>query len=64
MSIKQNFIKGVDLNINPSDLSDEAGVDCQVPLDGRKGSGYGSREQGTYAKECYTIVKTAYTLPL
>lgn len=61
MSIKQNFIKGVDLNINPSD---EAGVDYQMPLGGRKGSGYGSRAQGTYAKECYTIIKTDYTLPL
>lgn len=41
-----------------------AGVDYHVPFGGRKGSSYGSREQGTYAKEFYTIVKTAYTLPL
>ena len=38
-----------------------AGVDYHVPFGGRKGSSYGSREQGTYAKEFVTIVKTAYT---
>ena len=38
-----------------------AGVDYHVPFGGRKGSSYGSREQGTYAKEFFTIVKTAYT---
>jgi aldehyde dehydrogenase (NAD+) len=41
-----------------------AGVDYHVPFGGRKGSSYGNREQGSYAKEFYTIVKTAYTLPL
>jgi alpha-ketoglutaric semialdehyde dehydrogenase len=40
-----------------------AGVDYHVPFGGRKGSSYGSREQGTYAKEFYTTVKTAYTFP-
>jgi aldehyde dehydrogenase (NAD+) len=39
-----------------------AGVDYHVPFGGRKGSSYGSREQGAYAKEFYTTVKTAYTL--
>jgi aldehyde dehydrogenase (NAD+) len=39
-----------------------AGVDYHVPFGGRKGSSYGSREQGRYAAEFYTIVKTAYTL--
>ena len=38
-----------------------AGVDYHVPFGGRKGSSYGSREQGSYAKEFYTTVKTAYT---
>jgi acyl-CoA reductase-like NAD-dependent aldehyde dehydrogenase len=33
-----------------------------VPFGGRKGSSYGSREQGAYAKEFYITVKTAYTL--
>lgn len=39
-----------------------AGVDFHVPFGGRKGSSYGSREQGKYAAEFYTTVKTAYTL--
>ncbi len=37
-----------------------AGVDYHVPFGGRKGSSYGSREQGRYAVEFYTAVKTAY----
>ena len=37
-----------------------AGLDYHVPFGGRKQSSYGAREQGTYAKEFYTIVKTAY----
>jgi alpha-ketoglutaric semialdehyde dehydrogenase len=40
-----------------------AGVDFHVPFGGRKGSSYGPREQGSYAAEFYTSVKTAYTLP-
>ncbi|HEU0203329.1 MAG TPA: aldehyde dehydrogenase family protein [Burkholderiaceae bacterium] len=38
-----------------------AGVDFHVPFGGRKGSSYGPREQGRYAAEFYTAVKTAYT---
>ncbi|MBK5932858.1 aldehyde dehydrogenase (NAD+) [Rhodovulum imhoffii] len=38
-----------------------AGVDYHVPFGGRKGSSYGSREQGRYAAEFYTTVKTAYS---
>jgi len=38
-----------------------AGVDFHVPFGGRKGSSYGPKEQGTYAKEFFTQVKTAYT---
>ncbi|TPJ27542.1 aldehyde dehydrogenase family protein [Mesorhizobium sp. B2-7-2] len=38
-----------------------AGVDFHVPFGGRKGSSYGPREQGRYAMEFYTTVKTAYT---
>jgi len=37
-----------------------AGLDYHVPFGGRKMSSYGPREQGQYAKEFYTIVKTAY----
>ncbi|MCF3936466.1 aldehyde dehydrogenase family protein [Acuticoccus sp. M5D2P5] len=40
-----------------------AGVDPHVPFGGRKGSSYGPREQGRYAAEFYTTVKTAYQLP-
>jgi aldehyde dehydrogenase (NAD+) len=40
-----------------------AGVDYHVPFGGRKGSSLGPREQGTYAREFYTIVKTAYIAP-
>jgi len=40
-----------------------AGVDYHVPFGGRKGSSYGPREQGTYAREFYTTVKTAYVNP-
>ncbi|MEL0612591.1 aldehyde dehydrogenase family protein [Marinomonas arenicola] len=37
-----------------------AGTDYHVPFGGRKDSSFGPREQGTYAKEFYTIVKTTY----
>ncbi len=40
-----------------------AGVDYHVPFGGRKGSSYGSREQGRYAVEFYTTVKTSYIAP-
>ncbi len=39
-----------------------AGVDYHVPFGGRKGSSYGPREQGRYAQEFYTTVKTSYVL--
>jgi alpha-ketoglutaric semialdehyde dehydrogenase len=37
-----------------------AGVDYHVPFGGRKGSSYGAREQGRFAAEFYTTVKTSY----
>ncbi len=40
-----------------------AGVDYHVPFGGRKASNYGPREQGRYAVEFYTVVKTSYTAP-
>jgi aldehyde dehydrogenase (NAD+) len=40
-----------------------AGVDYHVPFGGRKASSYGPREQGRYAAEFYTTVKTAYVAP-
>jgi len=39
-----------------------AGVDYHAPFGGRKGSSLGPREQGRYAAEFYTTVKTAYTM--
>jgi len=41
-----------------------AGVDYHVPFGGRKASSFGPREQGRYAAEFYTTVKTTYTLPI
>lgn len=38
-----------------------AGVDFHVPFGGRKASSFGPREQGRYASEFFTTVKTAYT---
>ncbi|TRY16359.1 aldehyde dehydrogenase family protein [Shewanella hanedai] len=40
-----------------------AGTDYHVPFGGRKESSFGPREQGQYAKEFYTIVKTTYLRP-
>lgn len=37
-----------------------AGVDYHVPFGGRKASSDGPREQGSYAKEFFTTVKTSY----
>ena len=38
-----------------------AGVDFHVPFGGRGASSLGPREQGTHAREFFTVVKTAYT---
>jgi alpha-ketoglutaric semialdehyde dehydrogenase len=40
-----------------------AGVDFHVPFGGTKGSSLGTREQGRYAVEFFTTVKTAYVQP-
>ena len=37
-----------------------AGTDYHVPFGGRGSSSYGPREQGGYAEEFYTTIKTAY----
>jgi aldehyde dehydrogenase (NAD+) len=39
-----------------------AGLDYHVPFGGRKASSYGPREQGIYAREFFTSVKTSYVL--
>jgi alpha-ketoglutaric semialdehyde dehydrogenase len=41
-----------------------AGVDYHVPFGGRKGSSFGPREQGRFAAEFYSSVKTAYSLAI
>ena len=38
-----------------------AGVDLNAPFGGTKGSSFGPREQGPYAREFYTKFKTTYT---
>ena len=40
-----------------------AGTDYHVPFGGRGDSSYGPREQGQYAVEFYTSIKTAYIAP-
>jgi len=55
---KNNAVAGVVMIILPT-----AGTDYHVPFGGRKASSYGPREQGAYAREFYTIVKTTYTKP-
>jgi len=40
-----------------------AGVDYHVAFGGTRASSYGPREQGHYAREFYTIVKTTYINP-
>lgn len=40
-----------------------AGTDYHVPFGGRKNSSFGPREQGQYAREFYTQVKTCYIKP-
>nr|WP_298806539.1 aldehyde dehydrogenase family protein [uncultured Pseudokineococcus sp.] len=40
-----------------------AGVDPHVPFGGSRASSYGPREQGAYAREFYTTVKTTYVDP-
>ena len=40
-----------------------AGVDYHVPFGGRRASSFGPREQGTHAREFFTVTKTTYTAP-
>ena len=55
---KRNSTSGLVMVNQPT-----AGLDYHVPFGGRKKSSYGPREQGTYAKDFYTIVKTSYIAP-
>ena len=40
-----------------------AGLDYHIPFGGHKASGYGPKEQGQYAREFYTLLKTCYVAP-
>ncbi len=53
---KRNSQAGI-VKVNQS----TSGLDYHLPFGGRKASSYGPREQGRYAAEFYTVVKTAYT---
>ena len=55
---KRNSTSGLGMVNQPT-----AGLDYHVPFGGRKKSSYGPREQGSYAKDFYTVLKTAYTAP-
>ncbi len=52
---KQNIKTGVSTINLPT-----AGLDYHVPFGGRKASSFGPREQGTYARDFYSQVKTSY----
>ncbi len=52
---KQNIKTGVTTINLPT-----AGLDYHVPFGGRKASSFGPREQGTYARDFYSQVKTSY----
>lgn len=53
---KRNWQAGI-VKVNQS----TSGRDFHLPFDGRKGSSYGPREQGRYAVDFYTVIKTAHT---
>ena len=52
---KENIKTGVSTVNLPT-----AGLDYHVPFGGRKASSFGPREQGTYARDFYSQVKTSY----
>ncbi|MGD9713477.1 MAG: aldehyde dehydrogenase family protein, partial [Thermomicrobiales bacterium] len=41
-----------------------AGMELLAPFGGIKQSSFGPREQGRYARDFYTSIKTTYALPL
>ena len=55
----ENFKKNIKTGVATVNLP-TAGLDYHVPFGGRKASSFGLREQGTYAKEFYTQIKTSY----
>ena len=55
----EHFKKNIKTGVTTVNLP-TAGLDYHVPFGGRKASSFGLREQGTYAKEFYTQIKTSY----
>jgi alpha-ketoglutaric semialdehyde dehydrogenase len=62
LALASRFRDGLQAGIVTVNLP-TAGVDFHVPFGGAKGSSSGSREQGRYAVEFFTTVKTAYVRP-
>lgn len=62
LSIASHFKRNIKTGVTTVNLP-TAGLDYHVPFGGRKASSFGPREQGTYAHEFYTHVKTAYVSP-
>jgi aldehyde dehydrogenase (NAD+) len=59
----RDFKRNSDAGMVKVNLS-TSGVDFHLPFGGRKASSYGPREQGSYAREFFTQVKTCYELAL
>jgi acyl-CoA reductase-like NAD-dependent aldehyde dehydrogenase len=59
MKYARHFQRNVDAGMTMLNLP-TAGVDYHTPFGGRKLSSYGQREQGRYAVEFYTQIKTSY----
>lgn len=58
-----HFKRNSDVGMVKVNLS-TSGVDFHLPFGGRKASSHGPREQGQYAREFFTQVKTSYQFPL
>ena len=59
---RNHFKKNIKTGVTTVNLP-TAGLDYHVPFGGRKASSFGPREQGTYAHEFFTQVKTTYVNP-
>ena len=59
LSIANDFKKNIKTGVAAINLP-TAGLDYHVPFGGRKASSFGPREQGIYAKDFYTQIKTSY----
>ena len=62
LSMAADFKKNIKTGVTTVNLP-TAGLDYHVPFGGRKASSFGPREQGTYAHEFFTQVKTTYVNP-